>query len=89
MNNSGKYINNLLYDINLTLEELSDDDMYFCSEFSDIEENEPEKNVNILTLKDCCGRFLRTMYLVLPLLMMMESCTMFIRKVPKADLKVM
>lgn len=65
-NNSGKYINNLFYDINLTLEPLSDDDMYFCSEFSDIEENELGKNVNILNLKDCCGRFLGTNITVVP-----------------------
>lgn len=77
-NNSGKYINNLFYDINLTLEPLSDDDMYFCSEFSNIEENELEKK-----------RFLKELYPALPLLMMTDSCTIFIKMIPNATLKAM
>ena len=40
--------------------------MYFCSEFSDIEGNESEKNVHILTLMDCRGRFLGTNITVIP-----------------------
>ena len=65
-NNSGKYINNLFYDINLTLEELSDDDMYFCADFHDIKENTLEENVKILSVKNGCGRFLGTNIAVIP-----------------------
>jgi hypothetical protein len=65
-NNSEKYINNLFYDINLTLEDVEDEDMYFCASFKDIELNELEQDVEILTLKNDTGRFLGTSIGVIP-----------------------
>lgn len=57
-NNSGKYINNLFYDINLTLEELEDDTMYFYANFRNTELNEIEKDVDILPYQSGTGRYL-------------------------------
>lgn len=64
-NNSGKYINNLFYDIDLTLENLCDDDMYFHALFND-GINELEKNIEILPLTVGCGRFLGANIAVVP-----------------------
>ena len=44
-NNSGIYINNLFYDIDITLQDVFDDDMHFHAEFQNIERNEIEKDV--------------------------------------------
>lgn len=57
-NQSGKDIGNLFYDVDLTIEELNDDDMYFCALFSDIDSNQVEKEVEILPFTQGCGRFL-------------------------------
>ena len=63
-NKTGRYINNLFYDINLTLEELQQEDMLFCADFCE-QENELEKNVEILNVKGA-GRFLGTNIAVSP-----------------------
>lgn len=65
-NNSGKYINNLFYDINLTLEDVCEEDMYFCASFNNIELNELEHDVEILKLQNNIGRFLGTSIGVTP-----------------------
>lgn len=65
-NNSGKYINNLFYDINLTLEDVADDDMYFCAKFNEIIINELEQDADILPLQYGEGRFLGTSIGVIP-----------------------
>ena len=65
-NNSGKRINNLFYDINLTLEELSGEDMYFYASFQDIQWNVLEENVTILSVEKGAGRFLGTNIAVIP-----------------------
>lgn len=65
-NGSGKYVNNLFYDINLTLEELPDECMYFCASFQDIENNILEQNIKILSLQKCSGRFLGANIAVIP-----------------------
>lgn len=65
-NKTGRFINNLFYDINLTLEDLSDDDMYFCADFCEVLQNGLEENVEILNLKNSCGRFLGTNIAVIP-----------------------
>lgn len=64
-NCSGKYINNLFYDINLTLEELSDEDMRFFAYFHD-DINTLEEDVEILPLTNGCGRFLGANIAVIP-----------------------
>lgn len=64
-NNTGKYINNLFYDINLTLEEIDNDDMYFCASFQDVT-NELEQDVEILPKTVGEGRFLGTSIAVIP-----------------------
>ena len=65
-NYSDKYINNLFYDINLTLEDISDEDMYFYAEFRDIKQNEIEKEVEILPKIKGEGRFMGTSIGVFP-----------------------
>lgn len=65
-NNSGKYINNLFYDINLSLEDVDSDDMYFYAKFIKTELNEIEKNVEILPRLSGTGRFLGTNICVIP-----------------------
>lgn len=64
-NKSGKYINNLFYDIDLTLEELCDEDMHFFAYFHD-GMNTLEENVEILPLTNGCGRFLGANIAVIP-----------------------
>lgn len=64
-NRSGKFINNLFYDINLTLEELTDDDMLFYAYYNDCM-NALEENVNILPLTEGGGRFLGANIAVIP-----------------------
>lgn len=64
-NKSGKYINNLFYDINLTLEDVGDEDMYFHTYFNDAV-NELEKDVEILPKTTGEGRFLGTSISVIP-----------------------
>lgn len=59
-NNSGKYINNLFYDINLTLEDVESDAMYFCASFTKTELNDIEQSVDILPKQSGIGRFLGT-----------------------------
>ena len=63
-NKTGKYINNLFYDINLTLETLQQDDMLFFASFHELE-NELEDNVEILNTKGK-GRFLGANIAVIP-----------------------
>lgn len=65
-NRSGKYINNLFYDINLTLEEISDGDMYFCAYFNDTQQNELEKDIEVLPNISGSGRFLGANIAVIP-----------------------
>ncbi len=65
-NNSGRFINNLFYDIDITLQELTDDDMYFFASFQDIPENELEKDIEILPKTIGTGRFLGTNIAVIP-----------------------
>ena len=62
----GKNISHLFYDINLTLEELGEEDMYFHAKFSHILENELEKDVTILNCSDGMGRFIGTSIAVIP-----------------------
>lgn len=64
-NRSGKYINNLFYDINLTLEDVSDEDMYFCTHFHD-GVNSLEEEVEILPPTVGCGRYLGANIAVYP-----------------------
>ena len=64
-NQSGRYINNLFYDINLTLEPLDKEVMYFHTHFCD-RTNELEQNVEILPSLDGSGRFLGANIAVLP-----------------------
>lgn len=66
LNASGIFIKNLFYDIDLTLEDLDDDVMYFHADFSDIPENELESDVEILNCKNSKGRFLGTNITVFP-----------------------
>lgn len=65
-NSSRKYINNLFYDINLTLEDVDEDCMYFCTHFNILELNEIEKDVVILPKQNGVGRFLGTSIGVVP-----------------------
>ncbi len=65
-NNSGKYINNLFYDINLSLQKVDDEDMYFHANFSDIPQNVLEQEVEILPKTTGSGRFLGTNIAVIP-----------------------
>lgn len=65
-NASGKDINNLFYDINLTLEPLGQDDMYFCAEFHETGRNALCENVIILRKDRCAGRFLGANIAVIP-----------------------
>ena len=65
-NASGKDINNLFYDINLTLEPLGQDDMHFCAEFHEVERNALCENVVILRKDRCAGRFLGANIAVIP-----------------------
>jgi hypothetical protein len=65
-NNSGKYINNLFYDINLTLESLSDNVMHFCTHFQDLPKNQLEEDISILPLTQGAGRFLGANIAVIP-----------------------
>ncbi len=64
-NRSNTYINNLFYDINLTLEELGEDDMYFHALFRD-EKNALGKGAEILPLISGEGRFLGANIAVYP-----------------------
>jgi hypothetical protein len=65
-NYSDLRISHLFYDINLTLEELSQDAMYFCADFKEVLENELEKDIEILDFKGSSGRFLGTNIAVIP-----------------------
>lgn len=65
-NNSGQYINNLFYDINMTLENVESDDMYFHADFKNIELNEIEQDIEIMSEKNGSGRFLGTNISVIP-----------------------
>ena len=65
-NNSGKYINNLFYDINLTLEPLSDNVMHFCTHFQDLPKNQLAEDISILPLTQGAGRFLGANIAVIP-----------------------
>ena len=64
----GEYLRGftLQNDINLTLEDVSADDMYFHARFSDLPENPLEEDVEILSLQQSCGRFLGTNIAVIP-----------------------
>ena len=57
-NKSGTSVSNLFYDVDLTLEEVTDEDMYFYARFCDVERNEGEKEVKILPRVYGSGRFL-------------------------------
>ena len=65
-NNSGILIKSLYYDINLTLEEVDEDDMYFYAKFNNIELNEIEKDATILPYTKGSGRFLGANISVFP-----------------------
>ena len=65
-NLSGQYIKHLFYDINMTLENVESDDMYFHADFKNIELNEIEQDVEILSEKTGCGRFLGANICVIP-----------------------
>lgn len=65
-NNSGKYINNIFYDINLTLEDVEPDAMYFCALFNHILQNSIEKDIEILPIQNGEGRYLGTNIAVFP-----------------------
>lgn len=65
-NNSGKYINNLFYDIDITLQDIFDDDMYFYAKFQNIERNEIEKDVEILPKIEGTGKYLGANIAVIP-----------------------
>ena len=65
-NNSGEYINCLFYDVDISIEPVGDDDMYFCTSFRDIEENELEKEVEILPEIKGKGRFLGCNIAIIP-----------------------
>ncbi len=65
VNNTGRKINNLFYDLDLTLEELSDDDMRFHARFSD-GVNQLCEDVKILPRVSGSGRFLGTSIAVIP-----------------------
>lgn len=65
-NNSGKYINNLFYDINITLENLECDDMCFHTDFKNIPLNDIGKDVEILSEQKGSGRYLGTSIGVFP-----------------------
>ena len=64
-NRSGRFINNLFYDIDLSLEKLCDEDMLFCAYFHD-GVNSIEENVEILPLTTGKGRFLGANIAVFP-----------------------
>jgi len=64
-NQTEKYIHSLFYDINLTLEEVGDEDMYFCADFKDCV-NELEQDVEIFKAENFSGRFLGTSIGVYP-----------------------
>lgn len=64
-NRSGRFINNLFYDIDLSLEKLCDEDMLFCAYFHD-GVNSIEENVEILPLTKGKGRFLGANIAVFP-----------------------
>lgn len=64
-NNSGKDIHALYYDVDLTLEEFSDSDMYFCARFES-KRSELCRDVEILPKTEGCGRFLGCSIAVLP-----------------------
>lgn len=57
-NESGKYINNLFYDIDISLEELCEDDMLFYTRFCEISDNELGVDAQILPKTVGKGRFL-------------------------------
>ena len=64
-NNSGEYINCLFYDVDISIEPVGDD-MYFFTSFRDIEENELEKEVEILPEIKGKGRFLGCNIAIIP-----------------------
>ena len=64
-NRSGVEINNLFYDINLTLDALSSDTMLFCADFYD-RTNALEEDIEILNHSDASGRFLGASIAVIP-----------------------
>ena len=65
-NNSDRDINNLFYDINLTLESLPDDTMHFHTQYRDLPENALEHDVEILNCFGGTGRLLGINIAVLP-----------------------
>lgn len=65
LKNNGEYIKNLFYDIDLTAEEVSEEDMYFCAEFKDCV-NELCSDVELLSFKKGSGRYLGTSFAVFP-----------------------
>ncbi len=66
VNNTGEFINNLFYDINMTLENVSDEDMYFHASFNETAHNEFEKDVSILPKTVGEGRYLGANITVIP-----------------------
>ncbi len=66
VNNSGIDINNLFYDINISLEPVDDDAMYFHTVFRDVEKNKLEEEVEILPLAKGPGRFLGCSIAIIP-----------------------
>lgn len=56
----------LFYDIDLTIEDLPDDTMYFNAYFSELCPNELEKDVEILTCNGVGGRFIGANIAVIP-----------------------
>ncbi len=65
-NTSDKHIPHLFYDVDLTLEKLDDDAMYFHADFQDIPQNELEKDVTILDCACGAGRYLGASFAVFP-----------------------
>lgn len=66
LNRAGRDINYLFYDIDLTVESLADDTMYFCADFRDLQQNELEADVVALHYTSGAGRFLGMNIAVLP-----------------------
>lgn len=66
VNGSGMDINNLFYDINISLERITDNDMYFHAVFRETEKNDIEEDVEILSVPAGAGRFLGCSIAVIP-----------------------
>ncbi len=65
-NNTGADINNLFYDINVTLEDVNNDDMYFHALYREIKPNKLCEDVEILPKTFGIGRFLGANIAVTP-----------------------